>query len=173
MTFTSPPLDSDTEVTGHPIISLWLASTGKDGDFFVYLEDIDEGGEALYVTEGMARAGFHRMAHHEGPPKPSILPDLPYHSFRDSDYVADVFSAGRKVELLTDLYPTSWVFRKGRRIAVSIACADWPSYDLNPQLSASNNPANSGTKIPIITLYHSLQYPSYIELPLIPRAEAT
>jgi putative CocE/NonD family hydrolase len=173
VTFTSPPLDCDTEATGHPTISLWMASTGKDGDFFVYLEDIDKGGEALYVTEGTVRAGFCHMALPASPDGPIVLPNLPYHSFLESDYVADVFKEGRKVEVLIDLYPTSWVFRKGHRIAVSIACADWPSYDLNPQLSPRNNPADPGTTIPRITLYHNSECPSYIELPIIPRAEVT
>lgn len=170
MTFTSHPLDSDTEVTGHPIISLWLTSSGKDGDFFVYLEDVDDGGEALYVTEGMVRAGFSRLDHEAEPKGLPVLPSLPYRSFRESEYVADVFSEGRKVEVLTDLYPTSWVFRKGHRIAVSIACADWPSYDLNPQLAAGNNPTHVDITALTTTLYHNKQYSSYIELPIIPQA---
>jgi hypothetical protein len=171
ITFFSSPLDHDMEVTGHPVVSLWLTSTGADGDFFVYLEDIDEGGEALYVTEGMTRAGFSRKLHPAEGEAPSVLPNLPYHSFRDSDYVPDVFSDGKKVEVLTDLYPTSWVFNEGHRVAISIACADWPSYDLNPQLSPGNDPTDQGTKTPRITLFHNSQYPSYIELPIIPRAE--
>lgn len=172
ITFTSPPLASDTEVTGHPVVSLWLASSGKDGDFFIYLEDIDAGGEALYVTEGMARAGFCRMARVADPNELPVLPDLPCRSFRKSDYVADVFKGGRKVEVLTDFYPTSWVFRKGHRIAISIACADWPSYDLNPQLAGGNNATDTDITVPTITLYHNKQYPSYIELPIIPQAAA-
>jgi hypothetical protein len=86
--------------------------------------------------------------------------------------MADVFSEGRKVEVLTDLYPTSWVFRKRHRIAVSIACADWPSYDLNPQLSGGNNATHTDITVPTITLYHNKQYPSYIELPIIPQKAA-
>jgi hypothetical protein len=173
ITFTSLPLDCDVEVTGHPIISLWVASTGRDSDFFIYLEDTEEGGETVYVTEGMLRAGFCRMAFTANPDVPPVLPNLPYHSFIESDYVADLFDEGKKTRVLIDLYPTSWVFRKGHCIAVSIACADWPSYDLNPQLSPRNNPIDPGTTIPRITLYHNVECPSYIELPIIPRVEAT
>ena len=33
LTYTSAPLFGDTEVTGHPIITLYLASSEKDGAF--------------------------------------------------------------------------------------------------------------------------------------------
>jgi len=51
LTYTSGPLEQDIEVTGHPIVNLWVSSTADNGDFFVYLEDVDERGEAYYVTE--------------------------------------------------------------------------------------------------------------------------
>jgi hypothetical protein len=81
----------------------------------------------------------------------------------------DVFNGGRRIELLFDLYPTSWVFAKGHRIALSIACADWPSHDLNPELSPRNDPADPATTRPRITLFHDAECPSHLELPVIPR----
>lgn len=169
ITFTSPPLDDDQEVTGHPVIGLWVASTGRDADFFVYLEDINQEGEALYVTEGMARAGFcHRLLAEN---VSRVAPGLPCHGFRKGDYLADVFRDGKAVKLLFDLYPTSWVFAKGHRIGLSIASADWPSHDLNPALSPRNDPADQATTIPRITLFHYAECPSYLELPIIPRSQ--
>ena len=44
LTYTSPPLRQDTEITGHPIVTLWVASSATDGAFYVYLEDVDERG---------------------------------------------------------------------------------------------------------------------------------
>jgi hypothetical protein len=166
--FTSSPLHGDREVTGHPIVSLWVASTARDADFFVYLEDISEEGEAFYVTEGMARAGFCHMVDSASEHAQPVLPKLPYHSYREDDYEAEVFTGGRKVLVTTDLYPTSWVFKKGHRIAISIACSDWPSYDLNPQLSPRNKPDDPGTTMPTITFFHNSEFSSYVELPVIP-----
>ena len=109
----------------------------------MYLEDVDENGEAYYVTEGKLRAGFAKLVPQEDmlPQRANIdvLPDLPYHGFKDTDYVDGIFADGTIVKLIIDLFPTSWVFKKGHRIRVSIACADWPTYDLHPKLSLSND----------------------------------
>jgi len=72
------------------------------------------------------------------------------------------------VELVFDLYPTSWVFKKGHRIRVSIAAADWPTFDLHPKLSPKNNPSDQANTAPTITVYHDAKHPSGIELPIIP-----
>jgi putative CocE/NonD family hydrolase len=172
LTYTSKPLEQDTEVTGHPIVHFWVSSTADNGDVFVYLEDVDEKGEAYYVTEGKLRAGFASLVPQEdmlasnAPIK--VLPDLPYHGYKDTDYVEKIFAGGNIVELVFDLYPTSWVFKRGHRIRVSIACADWPTFDLHPKLSPKNDPNDPANTVPTITVYHGAKHPSCIELPIIP-----
>ncbi|MCX5831959.1 MAG: CocE/NonD family hydrolase [Deltaproteobacteria bacterium] len=172
LSYTSEFLKVDTEVTGHPIVRLWVSSTANDGDFYVYLEDIDEKGESSYITEGKLRAGFAKLVPQEEMLPPGkrlpVLPELPYHGFRDTDYNGGIFAGGKKVELVLDLQPTSWVFKKGHRMRVSIACADWPTYDLHPALSPKNDPKDPENIIPAITVYHDAQHPSRIELPIIP-----
>jgi len=172
LTYTSGPLEKDTEVTGHPVVSFWVSSTADDGDFFVYLEDVDEKGEAYYVTEGKLRAGFAGLVAQEdmlaSNSRIKILPNLPYHGFKETDYVDRIFGGGNIVELVFDLFPTSWVFKKGHRIRVSIAAADWPTFDLHPKLSPKNNPSDQANTVPTITVYHDAKHPSSIELPIIP-----
>ena len=41
LAYTTAPLTSDLELTGHPVVHLWISSTATDGDFIVDLEDID------------------------------------------------------------------------------------------------------------------------------------
>ena len=172
LTYTSGPLLQDTEVTGHPIIRLWISSTADNGDFFVYLEDVDDKGEAYYVTEGKLRAGFARLVSQEDMLAPNarikVLPKLPYHGFKNTDYVEKIFAGGKIVELVFDLYPTSWIFKKGHQIRISIAGADWPAFDLHPKLSPRNDPNDQMNIIPTITVYRDVRHPSYIELPIIP-----
>jgi putative CocE/NonD family hydrolase len=33
LTYSTPPLDGDIEITGHPVVHLWVTSTADDGDF--------------------------------------------------------------------------------------------------------------------------------------------
>jgi len=173
LTYTSEPLERDIEVTGHPIVNFWVSSTANDGDFFVYLEDIDEMGEAYYVTDGLLRANFAKLYDNNEDILPpgstmNVLPDLPWHGFKESDYVDGIFASGKKVELVIDFMPTSWVFKKGHRIRVSIAGADWPTFQLHPKLSPANNPSDSKNIVPTVTVYRNASYPSSITLPVIP-----
>lgn len=172
LTYTTDLLGGDTEVTGHPIVHLWVSSTADHGDIFVYLEDVDERGEAYYVTEGKLRAGFASLVPDEEilpeGVKIDVLPDLPYHGFKDTDYVDGIFASGNVIELVLDLYPTSWVFKRGHRIRISIACADWPTFDLHPKLSQTNKPKDPNNIVPTITVYRDAGHPSRIELPVIP-----
>ena len=174
MTYTTQPLADDTEVTGHPIVDIWVSSTAPDGDFFVFLEDITEDGRAILVTEQPQRAGFallkdNNLIIRRGETGVDMLPDLPWHGYEKADYNPDVFKNGNVVNLKFDLQPTSWVFRKGHRIRVSIAAADWPTFPLHPSLSPANDPAAAGNTVPKITFHRDAKYPSKITLPVVGR----
>jgi hypothetical protein len=175
LTYTSDPLLADTEVTGHPIVHLWVGSTTDHGDLFFYLEDVDETGEAVLVTENPLRLGFAELHDDDEQIKPNpgvdVLPDLPWHGFEDTQYVDGILAGGSIVEVVNDLHPTSWVFKQGHRIRVSIACSDWPTFRLNPHLYAGEGePTNlpEDYTAPTITVHRSATMPSRIELPIIP-----
>ncbi len=148
LTYTTPPLEQDLEVTGHPVVHLFVSSTAGDLDFFVYLEDIDEEGFVKYVTEGQLRASMRKLS-----PRP-WLPDLPWHRCYQADVQA--MPPGEVVEVVIDLYPTSRVFRKGHRVRVSIAGADDGNFS-TPLLDPP----------PTIRMFRGGNSTSYIELPVI------
>jgi len=172
LVYTSDPLAVDTEVTGHPVVRFWVASTADYGDFFVYLEDVDEKGEAVLVTEAQLRAGFADLHSNDkiiagGKYKIDVLPELPWHGYEKRHYRDRILADGAVVELAIDFLPTSWVFRKGHRIRVSVACADYPTYRLHPKLSPANVPYDPDNIVPTITVYRDASHPSHIELPVI------
>jgi len=116
--YTSAPLPADVEVTGHPLVTLWVASSASDGAFFAYLEDVGPDGEVRYVTEGMLR-GLHRRR----APAPEADPlALPLRSFRRGD--AAPLVPGEVTELRFALLPTSTVFAAGHRVRLALAGAD-------------------------------------------------
>ena len=57
--YTSEPLAADAEVSGHPVVDLWLASSEGDAAVHVYLSEVEADGTIRYVTEGVLRA-LHR-----------------------------------------------------------------------------------------------------------------
>lgn len=152
LTYTTEVLSDAVEVTGHPVIHLWVTSTADDGDFFVYLSEVDENGYAHYITEGALRASHRALSE-----APYNYMGLPYHR----SFVEDLqpLPAGEPVELVFDLLPTSNIFDAGHRIRLTIMGADADTF-ATPQL----DPA------PTVSIYRNTQYSSYIDLPII-RAE--
>lgn len=147
LTYTSAPLTAVLEATGFPVAHLWVSSTVKDGDFFVYLEDVNEKGYSNYVTEGALRAS-HRLL--STPPFDNL--GLPY----QRSFTQDLLSLpGQPVELTIRLMPTSYAFDSGHRIRVTVTGVDADNA-LTPRL----NPA------PEVTVYWSKAYESYITLPV-------
>jgi len=174
LTYTSAKMAADTEVTGHPIVRFYVSSTTDDADFYVYLEDVDEKGMALLVSEGVLRAGFAKLVSNDeeidsGKSGVDVLPELPWHGFESANYDPKIFAGGKIIELVLDLKPTSWVFRQGHQIRVSIANADWPTFRLHERLAPDNDPKNPANIRPIITVYRDEQHPSGIKLPIIPK----
>ncbi|MDQ3699168.1 MAG: CocE/NonD family hydrolase [Gemmatimonadota bacterium] len=151
LTYTSGPLEQDLEVTGHPVVALFVSSTATDGTFFVYLEEVDEQGQVRYVTEGELRA-VHRKLSGDPPPYASIIP---YRSYLRRD--AAPLVAGQVAELTFDLIPTSYLFRKGRRIRVALAGTDMNHFAVIPAVP------------PIVGFYREGARASRIDLPVIPR----
>ncbi len=149
LTYTTPPLPAEVEVTGHPVVHLWVTSSAKDGDFFVYLEDISEAHYSKYVTEGNLRASHRAIS-----TAPFENLGLPYHRSYAED-IADL--PDQPVELVFDLIPTSYIFDAGHRIRVTITCADKDTA-LTPQLDPP----------PTVHLYRETDHASYIVLPIIP-----
>lgn len=55
--YTSAPLTAPLDVSGFPVVSLWVSSSNDDAALFVYLEAVDpRTGKGYYVTEGVLRA---------------------------------------------------------------------------------------------------------------------
>jgi hypothetical protein len=169
--YTSAPLAEDMEVTGHPQVELQLSSSAPDGDVFVYLEEVDATGTALFVTDGQLRASFATLR-----PIQSVLPaqakvrvgpNLPWHGYTRADRIAAPFADGAQRRLTIDLMPTSFVFRKGHRIRIAIAGADWPTFALHPQLAPQNDPVAAAGSAPTLGVHRGGSTASFVQLPVV------
>ena len=154
LTYTSPALTEDTQITGYPIVTLYVTSTATDGAFFVYLEDVDETGKVIYVTEGQLRA-IHRKVSSEPAPYKMFVP---YHSFKKKDAMPLV--SGEVAELTFGLLPTSVLIQKGHRLRIALAGQDKDTFARIPV---------EGT--PVITVARNASHASFIDLPVVQRNE--
>ena len=152
LVYDSPPLERDVEVTGHPVATLYVASTADDGVFLAYLEDVDESGRVTYVTEGVLR-GVHRRI---GKRRPADTPGVPYRSFERP--AGRPMVPGGVTALVFDLLPTSYLFQQGHSIRIALAGADRDHFALIP----SQGP-------PTWTVLRDAAHPSHVALPVVPR----
>jgi putative CocE/NonD family hydrolase len=147
LTYTTPPLDDDITVIGHAVVTIYIKSTAKDGNFYAYLEEVDPEGHSHYITDGLLRASHRAEA---APPFENM--GLPFHTHYEED--VQPIPEDKIVKLSFDMMPTANVFNKGHRIRVTITCAN-AGWDELP----SKDPAT-------ITMMRNARYPSRISLPI-------
>ncbi|MEW6251574.1 MAG: CocE/NonD family hydrolase, partial [Planctomycetota bacterium] len=127
LVYETPPFVEAVELTGHPLLSLHVASTHEDGAFYAYLEDVALDGTVVYLTEGQLRA-IHRKV--SEPPaagsgwgaQPPAALFGPYHSFRRDD--AWPLVPGEVAEITFDLHPISTLIVAGHRLRLALGGHD-------------------------------------------------
>jgi predicted acyl esterase len=148
LVYATEPLAADVELTGHPVVELWVASTATDGDFVATLEDLAPDGTAVsYHMDGQLRAS-HRALH--DPPYDNL--GLPWHRSHEAD--AQPLVPGEPTQLVFDLMPISMVFKAGHRIRLILTFAAGAA---TPRLQPA----------PRVTVYRDLVRASSITLPII------
>ena len=146
--FTTAPLDEPLEVAGHPVMSLWLASSEPDAAIFVYLSEVEADGSVRYVTEGLLRA-IHRA---EMPCPANYRTTWPWRTFARKDMKP--MPIGEPQLLRFALLPVAWCFAKGSRVRLSISGADADHFVQTPH-----------GRPPLLTVMSGGDHATMIELP--------
>ncbi|HET9903927.1 MAG TPA: CocE/NonD family hydrolase [Xanthobacteraceae bacterium] len=128
LTFSSPPMTEETEITGPVAAKLWLSSDTTDADVFLALRVFDpEGKEVVFIGSNDPRTpvglGWLRASHRKLDPKRS-LPYRPWHTHDEKQPL----TPGVPVELDVEIWPTCIVVPVGYRIALSVRGKDY-EYD--------------------------------------------
>ncbi len=150
LTYTSDPMPRDVEITGHPLVTLHVASTESDVAFIVYLEDVAPDGRVSYLTEGELRAVVRR----ETDQAPLYRKYGPHRTELRDDAMPLI--PGEPAEIVFDLWATSALIREGHRILVAVAGADEGTF--------LRYPRDGG--IPTLTVHRGGPRLSRIELPM-------
>jgi len=156
LTYTQAPLEADMEVTGHPVANLWVTANIKDADFFAVIEDVAPDGKSTYVTDGKIRASHRALA----TPPWGDLGTPWHHSFEADD---QPLTASQPSELVFDFYPTSYIFKQGHRVRVTILNSASKQIQSLKLMNGANPPA--------ISLCRDATHASSITLPVIPKGK--
>ena len=118
MTFVTEPLAADTQITGHPVVKLWIASTSQDADIIARIDDVaPDGSNRYYNVEGRLRASLRKLSK-----APYETMGLPWHPFtKDS---AQPLTPGEPAQVEFDVLPISYLFKQGHRIRLTLNFAD-------------------------------------------------
>ena len=150
LTFDSPFMEKDMEVTGPIHAHMFVSCECRDLDLWVRLEDVSPDGTA-----------FNLMS-------PGL--DVLRASYRDLARGRQWLEPGKVYELdLTDLI-TSNVFLKGHRVRVQISGSFYPNFSRNLQ-SGKSEVDSAEMKKARIRVYHDTEHPSQILLPVIRGAD--
>jgi putative CocE/NonD family hydrolase len=116
LTYTTPVLREDLELTGPITLRLVASSSASDFDWSVRLTDVHPDGRSEWITDGYLRASLRRVD-----PERSLRDGegrivRPYRTYEQREPVP----AGEPVEYLAELIPTSNVFSAGHRLRLDV-----------------------------------------------------
>jgi hypothetical protein len=125
LTFLTPPLAKETEITGPSALKLYASSSTSDADFFIVLrvftadlkEIVFQGAIDPHtpVAQGWLRASHRKLD------RKLSKPYRPYHTHDEKQPL----KKGEPMELDIELWPTSIVVPAGYRIGLSIRGKDY------------------------------------------------
>jgi predicted acyl esterase len=124
VSFETPPMTEDLEVTGPLVLNVWIESTSEDADIYATLRNIGPDGREVQeigpqgpptvLTKGWLRASHRKLD------KEKTLPYRPYHSHDERWWL----KPNEPVECQVEIWATSIVLQKGHRLRVDVQSQD-------------------------------------------------
>lgn len=146
LVYTGEPLEYDVELVGSVSVELYAASSALDTDFTARLCVVDEAGCSRNVQEGIVRARY-----------------------RDSLTAPTLIEPGKVYRYGIELGPVGLMVRKGQRIRVDVASADFPQWDRNLNTGGRHGYERlSDAVLAIQAVLHDGEHPSCVLLPWRP-----
>jgi len=184
VTFSTPPLEQATELTGPSALKLWLSSSTADADVFAVLRVFAPDGTEVVFQGALdphtpISLGWLRASHRKLDAKRS-LPYRPFHT-HDED---QPLTPGQPVELDVEIWATCIVIPTGYRLALTLRGRDY-EWD-GPAATLSNmkhpmkgcgpfvhdDPADRPPEVfgGKVTLHFGAARAAHVLLPVIPTA---
>jgi predicted acyl esterase len=163
VSFETPPMEVDTEVTGPLVLNLWVSSSAEDMDIYATIRNIAPDGKDVNevgqrgepvpcVTKGWLRASHRKLDREKS------LPYRPYLAHDERQWL----KPDEIVECQVEIWPTSMVFQKGHKLRLDITPRDghgtghFTHYNADYNAGATNVIHSGGDRL------------SWLMLPVIP-----
>lgn len=183
VTFLTPPLTQDTEITGPVAAKLWVSSSTEDADLFLVLrafgpdlkEVLFQGSNDPHTPLGL---GWLRLSHR----KLDVVTSTPYRPYHTHDEIQPL-TPHEIYEVDVEIWPTCIVVPKGYRVGLTVRGKDY-EYQGDPvvfgpfkpwagvALFTHDDPNDRPAAIfgGNVTLHTGPERPAHLLLPIIPEA---
>jgi len=157
ISFVLDSLTGDLTVTGKITAHIFASTTGTDADWIVKL--IDE--YPAFDQKNFLMSGYQLP----------VAMEVFRGRFRKSFTNPQPMVPGKPEEFVIDLHQINHTFLKGHRVMIQVQSSWFPVIDRNPQKFVPNifEAAGSDYTKAVHTIYFSAQYPTHVELPLLPQ----
>jgi len=145
LVYTSPRLAESLTIAGVPHLRFWAASSGRDADFAVHLNEVGPEGESRLLTFGVSRARFRA-----GFDKPRWL------------------TPGEVEPYDVELRPVAHQLAAGSRVRLTVAGSCFPLIDRNAGCAVEPGQLKGSDYIRTTqAVYHDSARPSALHLPCV------
>ncbi|QTD42754.1 CocE/NonD family hydrolase [Sporosarcina sp. Te-1] len=143
LVYSSDPLLEPVTVVGDLVVKLFAWSSARDTDWIVRLTDVDASGRSIKLTDGVLRARYRNGFDHE-----------------------ELLEPGKVEEYTIRTAKLAHTFKKGHRIRFTITSS--ADQFIFPNHNTGHDPAtDTETEIAIQRVYHTKEYPTHIEMPIL------
>ncbi len=183
LTFSTPPLAQELEITGPIAVKLFISSATRDADLFLVVRVFDPNGDDVVFQGALdpntpVAQGWLRASHRKLDARRS-LPNRPYHTHDERQPL----TPGEVYELDVEVWPTCIVVPPGYRVALSVRGKDYEYAGALSEFARSFHYASRGVG-PFthddpddrprevfggrVTVHAGGRHGSYLLLPIIP-----
>jgi putative CocE/NonD family hydrolase len=145
--YTSEPLEQDLRIAGPLKAHLAFSSDAADTDLVVRLVHVRPDGLATNIQEGALRLRY-----------------------RDGFISPKLLTPGETVQAAVDMRSIAYMVPKGHRLRLQVTSSSFPRLERNLNTGAANNADETRIVVAINRVHHSDIAPSWIELPVLPKA---
>jgi putative CocE/NonD family hydrolase len=159
LTYTTAPLQADTNISGLISADLWAELSATDATLVAVLSDVEPSGASSQLTAGFLMASQRAVDPKASTYAPGHLMIRPWHPFTRASQ--QPVTPNQPTEYKIEIYPTSAIIKSGHRLRLTIGTANTFT-SLTPLPDLGNE--IGGT----ITVLHGPRYDSKVLLPVVP-----
>lgn len=157
LTWSTPPLDQDTKVTGLITADVWASLSSPDANLVAVLSDVARDGKSTQLTAGFLQASQRAIDEDRSTKAPDGTIVRPFHPFTRESQQPVPPNVPQRYRI--EIYPTSNVFAKGHRLRLTLSGANTPA-------TLPTIPSTVGSLAGRLRVLRGPRYPSHLLLPM-------